>query len=55
MQAGVLIEVGDVHFSSPQNQNRGFIRLGFFAIPESKIEPGIRKLAEVISQLSPQK
>ncbi|KHT65055.1 GntR family transcriptional regulator [Photobacterium gaetbulicola] len=54
-QAGVLIEDGDVHFLTPHNQSQGFIRLGFFAIPENKIEPGIRKLAEIIAQLSPQK
>lgn len=45
--AGILIESGDIWFMQkdpPQN----FIRLGYSAIGVKQIEPGIRKLAELI-------
>ena len=45
--AGILIESGDVCFmqnAPPQN----FIRLGYSSIRSRRIEPGIRKLAELI-------
>ncbi|MCQ1059796.1 PLP-dependent aminotransferase family protein [Photobacterium sp. ZSDE20] len=54
-QAGILIEAGDVHFASPNQQLQSYVRLGFFAIPEQKIQQGIHKLAEILDALSQQK
>jgi GntR family transcriptional regulator/MocR family aminotransferase len=48
---GVLIEPGDVHFLEP-NPPHDFFRLGFSAVPEEHIEPGIRLLAEALTSLS---
>ena len=45
---GIVIEPGHVHFmATPQPRN--FFRLGFSAIPEERIEPGIRLLAGLIN------
>ena len=45
---GIVIEPGHVHFmASPQPRN--FFRLGFSAIPEERIEPGIRLLADLVN------
>ncbi|MCP3869443.1 MAG: PLP-dependent aminotransferase family protein [Gammaproteobacteria bacterium] len=46
---GVLIEPGEVYFNSP-NPPRNYFRLGFSSIPVERIEPGIRKLSELIQQ-----
>lgn len=45
----VVIERGDIFFARPELA-RHHLRLGFGSIPTSSIEPGIRVLAEVISQ-----
>lgn len=46
-QHGILIEPGDVYFMQ-QPPPLNYFRLGFSAIPLASIEPGIRKLAELI-------
>jgi len=46
-QHGILIEPGDVYFMA-DNGPRNCFRLGFSFIASDKIEPGIRKLAELI-------
>ncbi|MBN9669203.1 PLP-dependent aminotransferase family protein [Roseibium aggregatum] len=46
---GILIEAGDVRYLSPDKPlNR--IRLGFGAIEEEKLEPGIRLLGQVLAK-----
>ena len=46
-QHGILIEPGDVFFmTEPAPLN--FFRLGFSAIPVDRIEPGVKKLAELL-------
>lgn len=47
---GVLIEPGDVHFLA-HPASRRYFRLGFSSIPVDRIEPGIRKLTDLIHQL----
>jgi GntR family transcriptional regulator/MocR family aminotransferase len=47
---GILIEPGDVHFLGSDQPSRYF-RLGYSSIPVERIEPGIRKLAEIIERL----
>ncbi|TYC52761.1 PLP-dependent aminotransferase family protein [Rhodobacterales bacterium] len=48
---GLLIEAGDVHYCSAEKPlNR--IRLGFGAITEEKMEPGIKLLGRLVSELS---
>lgn len=45
---GILIECGNLHFfDRPGNE---YMRLGFSAIPEERIEPGIERLARVIAR-----
>lgn len=46
-QHGILIEPGDIYFMA-DNGPRNYFRLGFSFIALDKIEPGIRKLAELI-------
>ena len=49
-QAGILIESGDICFMQadpPQN----YIRLGYSAISANQIEPGIKKLADLIHEM----
>ena len=46
---GILIEPGRIDFGI-QNPPRNFFRLAFSSIDEKKIEPGIRRLAEVIAE-----
>ncbi len=48
---GILIESGDVYFL-PEEAPLNFFKLGYSSIPAEKIEPGIRKLAELIHQLT---
>jgi GntR family transcriptional regulator/MocR family aminotransferase len=45
----ILIEPGRIYFGAPE-QPRNYFRLGFSSIEERKIEPGIKLLAEAISQ-----
>jgi GntR family transcriptional regulator/MocR family aminotransferase len=50
-EVGILIESGDICFMQddpPQN----FLRLGYSSIASSQIEPGIRKLAKLIHQMT---
>lgn len=49
---GVLIEPGDVFFSSKQH-GRNCFRLGYASIATDKIKPGIRKLAEILHAMQP--
>jgi len=49
---GVLIEPGDIFFMA-KNIKSNYFRLGFSSIEQSKIEPGIRKLAEILKTLEP--
>jgi GntR family transcriptional regulator/MocR family aminotransferase len=49
---GVLIEPGNVFFSS-ERLGRNCFRLGYASIATDKIEPGIRKLAEILRDLQP--
>lgn len=51
-QADVLIEPGSVFFASETPMKNCF-RLGFSAIATEKIDPGIQRLAEVLSSLAP--
>jgi GntR family transcriptional regulator/MocR family aminotransferase len=44
---GILIEPGAVHFAGP-DAPRNCFRLGFSSIPVDRIEPGLRRLGEVI-------
>ena len=47
LEEGIVIEPGNVHFAL-EPRARNFFRLGFSAIPEERIEPGIRLLAALI-------
>ena len=49
-QEGILLEVGDIAFaasSAPKN----YFRLGFGAIADDRIEPGVRRIGELIEGL----
>jgi len=48
---GVIVEPGTVHFGA-EAPPRNFLRLGFSSIPTERIEPGIQKLAEIITAKS---
>ena len=50
-QEGILIEAGDVYYFS-DDPPRNYFRLGFSSIPVDRIEPGIRKLAELVRELA---
>ena len=49
---GILVECGDIHFfnSNPggAQTGAGYLRLGFSAIKEEKIEPGLARLAQLV-------
>ncbi|PAU73835.1 MocR-like pyridoxine biosynthesis transcription factor PdxR [Vreelandella alkaliphila] len=46
-EEGILLERGDLHyFDRPAKE---YLRLGFSAIPEERIEPGIERLARLVS------
>jgi GntR family transcriptional regulator/MocR family aminotransferase len=47
LDEGIVIEPGHVNFAAGSGP-RNFFRLGFSAIPEERIEPGIRLLAELV-------
>jgi GntR family transcriptional regulator/MocR family aminotransferase len=49
--AGILIESGDICFME-KNPPQNFIRLGYSSISSKQIEPGIRKLADLIHSAS---
>ena len=51
--SGILLERGSVFFMAPQKYNNHF-RLGFSSIAKNDIEPGIKKLAQVIAKIRPQ-
>ncbi len=52
-EAGILIEPGDVFFQG-DDPPKQYFRLGFAAIPATRIEPGLRILGEVAgSELEP--
>jgi GntR family transcriptional regulator/MocR family aminotransferase len=50
-QHGILIEPGDIFFHQDAPP-RNYFRLGFSSIPAERIEPGIRKLAELAHAMS---
>jgi len=53
-QESILIEAGSIHFlQKPAAKN--YFRLGFSSIATDKIEPGIKKLAQLIDQLLAEK
>ncbi|MCO6188370.1 PLP-dependent aminotransferase family protein [Rhizobium sp. L1K21] len=47
---GVLVEAGAIFFSNP-DAGRRFFRLGFTSVAESRIEAGLRVLAEVMDDI----
>jgi len=47
---GILIESGDICFMQ-KNPPQNFIRLGYSSISSRRIEPGIRKLADLIHEM----
>jgi GntR family transcriptional regulator/MocR family aminotransferase len=47
-ERGVLIEPGDVHYLS-ENPPRNRIRLGFGAVDENRIEPGLKRLGDLLA------
>jgi len=47
LEEGIVIEPGSIHFMSDRPP-RNFFRLGFSSIPEERIEPGIRLLADLV-------
>ena len=49
-QNGILIESGSVFFMNKPKHNNHFV-LGYSSISQDKIEPGIKKLSEVISSM----
>jgi GntR family transcriptional regulator/MocR family aminotransferase len=48
-EKGLLIEPGRIFFGTP-NPPRNFFRLGFSSIDETRIEPGIELLSNLIDQ-----
>lgn len=44
---GILIEPGEIHFATP-DAPRNFFRLGFSSIPVDRIEPGLKRLGDII-------
>lgn len=46
LDCGVVVERGDVYFADPA-PNRNHLRLGFAALPEERIEPGVAILGEL--------
>lgn len=51
-QEGILIERGDLRFISGSN-DRNYIRLGFGAIPEDRIAPGLKALGAIMRRHAP--
>ncbi len=50
MAEGILIEPGSIHFLATEAP-RNFFRLGYSSVASDKIEPGIRRLADIIRRL----
>ena len=50
MEHGILIESGQIHFLEP-NPPKNYFRLGFSSISTERIDPGIKKLAELIHSM----
>jgi GntR family transcriptional regulator/MocR family aminotransferase len=48
---GVVVERGDIYFSRPE-EHRNHLRLGFAALPEERIEPGVAILAQLVAEQS---
>ncbi len=46
LSRGVVVERGDIYFSRPE-EHRNHLRLGFAALPEERIEPGVAILGEL--------
>jgi GntR family transcriptional regulator/MocR family aminotransferase len=46
LERGVVVERGDIYFADPA-ANGNHLRLGFAAIPEDRIEPGVAILGEL--------
>ncbi|GAA4838469.1 PLP-dependent aminotransferase family protein [Saccharopolyspora rosea] len=49
-QRGILVEPGDIFFLD-RDEGRHHFRIGFSAIPLRAIEPGMRRLGEVVEEL----
>ena len=49
-ESGILIESGDICFMQP-DPPQNFFRLGYSSIAANKIEPGIKKLADLIHKM----
>ncbi|WED23354.1 PLP-dependent aminotransferase family protein [Vibrio sp. JC009] len=47
-EVGVLVEPGDIHFTSPEKEKYGYIRMGFSAIDIAAIPQGIIKLSALL-------
>ena len=47
---GILIEPGDIHFLS-NDPPSNFFRLGYASIKTERIEPGIKRLSEIIREV----
>lgn len=50
LDQGIVLERGDIYFADPE-ANRNHFRLGFAAIGEDAIRPGIARLGEVLHEL----
>lgn len=48
---GVVVERGDIYYSCPE-ENRNHLRLGFAAVPEERIEPGVAILGALAAEQS---
>jgi len=49
-EASILIESGDICFMQPKPP-QNYFRLGYSSIAANKIEPGIKKLADLIHKM----
>jgi len=50
MAQDILIEPGEIHFLE-EDGPKNYFRLGYSSIPTDRIEPGIRKLAQLIHEM----
>ena len=48
---GVVVERGDIYYSRP-DEHRNHLRLGFAALPEERIEPGVAILGRLVAEQS---
>ncbi len=51
LQRGVVVERGDIYFADP-DAHRHHLRLGFAALPEDRIDPGVAILGELAAAQS---